>query len=192
MDFLNIICSILRKPGVRKFATGHRASLPQTLLLSPAKPSWSCCCCYCCYYEMASNMILGPPSWDQIFAVFHHKLLYVIQNWDPTWQLQNSENFGDLQLLNIDFPIIADLYFYLQSLTAQKTCRHRTPSPWSRSWCPPGAFSNRPPQKSEIMNEVWQDDNWLKLKSNLKVIHHQVWNWRCGAHEELLERDRNC
>ena len=159
MDFLNIICSILRKPGVRKSATGHRASLPQTLLLSPAKPSWSCCCCccccYCCYYEMASNMILGPPSWDQIFTVFHQKLECVIQNRGPTWQPQNSENFADLQILNINnFPIIADLFFYLQSLTAQKTCRHRTPSPWSRSWCPPGAFSKRPPQKGEIMNEV--------------------------------------
>ena len=51
-----------RKASLRKYATGHGASLADIAALSKSKPSWSCC--YCCSYEtMASNItkiILAP------------------------------------------------------------------------------------------------------------------------------------
>ena len=127
------------------------------------------------------------------FRSLSSKILITDPESRPDLAASKFRKFWRFATFEYRFPNYSWLVFLLtEHRKAQQTCRRRTPSPWSRSWFPPGAFSNRPPQKSEIMNEVWQDDNWLKLKSNLKVIHHQVWNWRCGAHEELLGRGRNC
>ena len=53
-----------------------------------------------------------------------------------------------------------DSMIFSETETSRRTpCRPRTPSPWSRSSCPHGAFSNRPLRKSEIMNAEIQPTN---------------------------------
>ena len=109
-----------RKASLRKYATGHGASLADIAALSKSKPSWSCC--YCCSYEtMASNItkiILAPHLF--------------------------------------------------RGRAQRPACRPRTRSPWSRSWSPPGNFSNKPLRKSE--------ESWMKTAGCISVVTTFV-NW---------------